>query len=105
MFTRGNPYAEAARELAAQWRKRITFLQRIACLGCLLLGAFLGWTIRSTPLEHVATMPAPGTFVVAYTRTAWYKAFVDDNGQFRNAEDGLPLGTVIYWSNTPHRPW
>jgi hypothetical protein len=106
METKTNSAAQAMSNmaLANRYRKQVALL-RVLTVTALLLGTFIGWLTWATPLEQPSKMPPPGTFVLAYTRTAWYKAYLNENGEFRNAEDGLPLGTVIYWSNTPHEPW
>ena len=42
-------------------------------------------------------LPMVGEPVVAWTGPRWYKACVDENGEFRDCETGLSVGQVIKW--------
>ena len=63
-----------------------------------LIGITIGGFLFTPTKYRVDKMPKHGEFVIAYKWNSWYKAYVDENGEFRHAEDGNILGTVIYWS-------
>lgn len=94
-FKKDNPFAQLAKE-----RARTRLMQRFTFAGIAILfsGIFIGYLLFEPTKHPVSKMPKHGEFVIAVKWNSWYKSYADENGEFRNAEDGTPLGTVIYWT-------
>lgn len=97
--------AERARDKARRRHRRQKYL--IALLGLLLtISAYqYGWERGTDHVQEVRRaesfrMNPPPRFtpVIAWTdKDTWRKAYRDDNDEFRNTEDGLPIGQVYRW--------
>ena len=89
------PHLDKYRRMAV----RSAFTQRVVrvvkVLGILLLTAIVYTAGYQTP--RPMNLPEPLTYIIAWTGDDWYKAYMDENYEFRNAETGMPIGQVIRW--------
>lgn len=92
---RPNIHAFAKRTKQAARRQRIARIAKHAGAALLLLVVLVAAYLWPRPMR----LPAPHRPVVVHTSTNWYKAYVDEAGQFRHADTGLPINQVVYWSN------
>lgn len=49
------------------------------------------------PDGQTMNLPPTDELIIAWTGEHWYKAYMDKNFEFRNAETGENLGQVIKW--------
>ena len=97
------PFAQMAKDQARARRMlRFTTALVFSILASLFIGGLASMYAFKPTLNPPSKPPKPHDRVVAFTATNWYKAYTDENGLYHNAEDGLPLGTVIYWSTITH---
>lgn len=93
-------YRKRARKAAI--RQRLQRMRRnivVRTLGRSVLLALAAWCLVTYGyhLPRPMRLPPEGEPVVAFTGAHWYKAYADANGEFHNAETGLPIGQVTHW--------
>lgn len=76
----------------AEARRTMMAVKGAAMIIALGIAVFLGWLIPRP--KH---LPTPNRIVVAWTGDHWYRAYYAQDGRFRDAETGLPLGMVTKW--------
>lgn len=95
-----NRTAQLAKDAAGARRQRVIHNRDIAIGALIALALFVllaSWRLLSLP-DDPQPLPPADTFVIAFRPSGqWYKAYVDPNGDFHNADDGTPLGTVTHW--------
>ena len=89
-----NPTAERARTRALRKHRRHKYL--LLLLGIVL--AACGYRYGLEQQQRRMAPPPRFTPIIAWTdEDTWRKAYRDDNDEFRNTEDGLPIGQVYRW--------
>lgn len=89
-----NQNARTAVRIAAERKaRRIAYWTSAALVAAAVIAS--AWV---TAPDREMTQPPAHTFVVAWTvQGHWYKAYLDDDGEFKDPETGMPIGQVTKW--------